>query len=280
MIRRVLLGLVLLAAVAMMGCFDYQEFMVLNKDGSGTLEMRLAMDMAMIEGMEAMAESFGAEEVEEPVEEEEFISKNNIEKYLKENDAGVKLLSYEELEEEGMKVWKIKYSFEDLNSIHHITGSLNEDFDQMDDFAEDEPAAEEEDDDTPELSFAQQDDGTWLFERGMDTGDQMPGMGMEGDMGMMDDTGDVDYEEEPYDDQPAEEEEEMSGDDTTAMGDFAKQMEEMSRMMSKVGVKLTVQFPGEVVESNATKVEGNTATWEYKMSEMGKFPDILRAVVK
>ncbi len=274
MVRKLLVALVLAAALLAAGCFDYQEYVVLKKDGSGTLDMRIGMQSAMLDGLLGMAQAFGNQD--EPAEEDEaFISKAGIEKYLAENDAGVKMLSYEEADEGELHVWKIKYSFNDLSSIHHITESLNDDFDAMEDMAGNGEPEEEDADMQPELSFTQQEDGTWLFERGMETDGQMPGMGMGDEESWEDDAEAAESE----DNEPAQ-----AADEEAEGGDGADEMtqavDQMTAAMGKYGIKLTVEFPGEVIESNATTVDGNKATWAFKLNEMGKFPSKLRAVIK
>jgi len=272
--RNILVVLAMLVALTLVGCFNYQENMVLNKDGSGTIDMRMAIDKSMMEGMKAMSQMMDSSS-QQP-QEESFISKANIEKFLSTHDTGVKLLSYEESEEEGMQVWKLKYSFKDLNSVQYITESLNEDFESDEGAGEDSTMMQEK----PELTFKKQDDGTWLFERGMDTENQMPGMGAGPGMGEDESWGD----EKDSSQGEAEEENEH---DSTAMSDTAKGMDEMAEQMGqlgaamkKMGIKLTVQFPGKVIKSNATTVDGNTATWEYKGMAMNKFPKKLTAVIE
>jgi len=274
MTRKLLVAMVVLSAVLLAGCFDYQEYVVLKKDGSGTLDMRFGMQKSMIESMQAMSQAFN--QGDEPVEEEPFISKENIEAFLKKHDTGVKLLSYEEAEEEGMQVWKIKYAFDNLNSIKYITESLNDDFDAMEDMGGGtaDTANESETPEQPELSFVKQSDGTWLFERGMDTGDNLSGMG--GSMEGME----TDDEAAPEEDAEAHEEGGEADSQSSSEVDADKMMEGMAAAMGNSGIKLTVEFPGKVIESNATSVDGNKATWEYKLSQMGKFPQKLRAIVK
>ena len=275
MIKKILAVAILLAATMLAGCFDYQETMVLNKDGSGTLAMRLGMQKSMLDGMKAMTQAFSQEE-DQPAADEPFISKEAIEKNLAKSKAGVKLLDYKESVDGEMQVWDITYSFENLNDVQYITESLNDDFDAMADMGEavDSSMGEEEgmtDENMPELR---------LFVRGMDTGDGMMGMPAGGEM---------DDETEGYEEESAESHDESAGemkkdeampDSAGDMSGMMEGMDKLAQTMSKYGIKLTVKFPGKVIESNATTIDGNTATWEYKLSDMGKFPNKLTAVVK
>jgi phage terminase small subunit len=49
-----------------------------------------------------------------------------------------------------------------------------------------------------------------------------------------------------------------------AMENLGEGLQSMFARMDKAHVKITATFPGKIIESNATSVEGNTATWEYK----------------
>jgi hypothetical protein len=78
---------------------------------------------------------------------------------------------------------------------------------------------------------------------------------------------------------------EDAGDD---MEEFGKAMEQMGQMMQamteaaqKSSLTFTVTFPGKIVESNATRVEGNTATWEYKLADLeGEQEPVMTARIK
>jgi len=64
------------------------------------------------------------------------------------------------------------------------------------------------------------------------------------------------------------------------MEEFAAAMEQMMAALQNMKVKITVTLPGKIVESNATKIEGNTAIWEYAGSEAMEASSVLSARVK
>lgn len=104
------------------------------------------------------------------------------------------------------------------------------------------------------------------------------------------DTGEAEAEE-PDDTNPEGEDEEVPGPSDEADEQAAKEFEEtmqklasgMQRMEEDAKnhkVKLVVNLPGEVVQSNATKVEGRTATWEYTLDKMQEAPETFTATVR
>ena len=66
------------------------------------------------------------------------------------------------------------------------------------------------------------------------------------------------------------------------MEGFAAGMEAMTEGMKNAHLKIAVTFPGEIVESNATKIEGKTAIWEYTGPElmMGGTAEEMTATVR
>ena len=70
----------------------------------------------------------------------------------------------------------------------------------------------------------------------------------------------------------------------TAMAQMGSMMTGMADIMTQSfanrTMKMTVKFPGIVVESNATKVSGNTTVWVYKFTDLAKAPKQLQAVIK
>jgi hypothetical protein len=68
------------------------------------------------------------------------------------------------------------------------------------------------------------------------------------------------------------------------MAAMGSMMTGMADMMTKAfanhKMRMTVKFPGTVVQSNATSTNGNTAVWEYKFTDMAKAPKQLQATIK
>lgn len=261
----------LVAVVLVSGCFDYAEKLVIKADGSGQMTVHYAMDKEYLEQMEQMrlelVELLGGEDTAGGALTEMW-SEELVRAALQEQGQGAKLLTYEESENETSRMWDMTFSFEDINQLHVVMDALYED--QEDEFEEDIGAADEPDE-TPELIYVQQDDGTWLFTRPMgdDESDIAEEFYDEEDAGYDDDFDD-DYAEEDTEDASYEE------DDMSAAAD--EMTEELTAMFEGHSVKVEVVFPGKVIESNATHVDGNTAVWEYALTEIEQVKE-LRAVI-
>ncbi len=276
--KKLVCGVAVLALLFVSGCFDYEEMLVIDDNGSGTIQMKFAMDKAFFDQMEAMGESMGDEEAEEePVE--EMFSRSQIEQSLEEQGLDIELISFDSSETEESRIWNMKFAFKDISQIANINNSLSSEEDQDLEFGGDQ-----------EVHYAQQDDGTWLFERSLGGGESMaPPADFEGDT-----------EDEPAVEEgaaaTAEEEDTAIADDQAdsdmsteegGMDDFADAMAEMAAQMAKMmeglekhKMQFSVTFPGKILESNATKVEGNTATWEYSLMELSSNPPKQRAVIE
>lgn len=259
-ILTVLIGCVLVFA----GCIDYQETITLKADGSGTIAIRYAIDKEFIEQTEQYADSTAEDESDIPSEAE-------IREGIKRANTSVKLISYKESEDEKWKTWEMEFSFEKLS-----------DFDQLGMELGDEEYAGSGDE--PVRKYEKQPDGTWLFSydmgsAGFGSGDSESDYEMADDsafaemMRQMEESADEYEEDEEYtedegyvdtDDEYADESEipdsMMNMDDM--MEEFAAGMQQMMAGAANAKIKMTVNFPGKVTESNATKVEGNTAIWE------------------
>jgi hypothetical protein len=81
-------------------------------------------------------------------------------------------------------------------------------------------------------------------------------------------------DEEEYD---AATDESIEGEES---GDPVDEFEQkLKDSFEGIAIKMVVTFPGEIIESNATSVDGNTATWEYSIEDMEKAENI-RAVIR
>jgi len=262
---RPLLACVILAAAALFaGCIDYDEQITLKKDGSGRIEMRMAMDKESYRMMNEMAA-----DMEEEGGPWSALSEEEIEGALKERKSKAKLVHYSESEEGSDKVWEMTFSFDSFADLTDIGMALDE---------ENDPA------DTP-FTFAEQEDGTWLFKRTLDVEEQQgaapgaaggtetpPGM----PPGMPENMGEMDPEK------LAEQMEKMA----ESMQKMAEQMQEQQARMEKDAgtrkIRFQATFPGEIVETNATNVDGKTAVWEYPLEKLfqmeGKVPALTARV--
>jgi len=275
--QRVALIALLAVLVVLGGCIDYQETISFNPDGSGTLKIRYALDKQYMDQMEQMSASMSTgdeEEGEEPESaDDEMWTREQIEEALAGNDAGVELIDYSVGEEDGWKVWQMEFSFKNLADFQDATRNLLD---------ESESEAGESDLDR---SYTEQDDGTWLYMYDMGGGGDSEDLDLSGmDMSEEDSMEMPNAEEmaeamkqmqEAMKEYSQEGDDVMGGDANPEEGEKQEQMDEamenlgeglesMFAGMGKASVKITATFPGKIIESNATSVEGNTATWEYK----------------
>ncbi len=244
--------LVFAMAIAAAGCFDYAERMEFNADGSGTLHQHMVMYKGGFTGlMEMMGEM-----VPDSVQDSSmfsFIKRADIEKKL-ENVKGVKLVDFKELQSDSTATYDIKYSFTNLEEMMSVTANMGGD-EMMEGMVPKKGAL-----------FEKQASGNWKFVR--DFGDSS----MEN------------FLNPPA--EPAADETPSGGESDSLSGEdpfsgMAKMMHAMlMQAFANRTVKLTVKFPGKIAESNATKIDGSEATWEYKFIDMGKAPRSLEASIK
>ncbi len=278
-----------LTAILCVGCFDYAEEMVINDNGSGTIQMHFAMDKTYLKAIEKMtremAEAMGGEAGDMDTPTPGF-SRDEIEKALATGNSGVKLISFDTSETEDASIWDMKFSFDNVNNVYAAIEAIQ----SNEEDAADDTSEPGDDEDMPQVVFTKQADGTWLFERPLNDGDEMSGMA--GDMDMADSEADHLDEDDMYGDSDVDDEmgdsDVETGDaaddgdeaDTEGIDEFAEGMQAMFGNIGNHTIKMTVTFPGEVIESNATSVDGSTATWEYKLADWATAVKNMRAVIK
>jgi hypothetical protein len=253
--KRAMLAFAVGVLISLAGCIDYQETITLADDGSGTIKIRYALDKQFMDEAEQWEDSTKDETYEGS---DEIPSEAEIRERIESTGSSVKLLSYEESENEKWRIWDMEFSFGDLADFDRLGKAISE-----------EESAESGTE--PERSYSRQPDGTWLFVHRFGGG------------GESWESGDVDHEM-PSDSEFAEAmrqmEEEMREyseddegseppDDSAGFDDVMKELAEGMEMMfsgaAEAKMTLTVRFPGKIIESNATRVEGNTAIWESSM---------------
>lgn len=256
-----------LVALALMvgGCIDYDEVMVINADGSGTVSMKYVMDRSFIDGMKSMAMSMGTPE--DSIESlSDMFSQAEIEKSLAGNDEGIELESFEHSETETSYVWDMKFSFKDITRLDYLSEALSTDDGE---FSSDQGTQ----------SYSKQEDGNWLFTRSfMDEG-EMESQSWEDDDQEEAGDDDEDWSEEAYEEEEAEADD---SDDEAEEIEMDESMGDFSSAMAGLGdhkIRFSITFPREIVESNATKIEGKTAIWEYSLMDMSLAPPELKAII-
>ncbi len=248
------LGLILVFTAAMLaaGCFDYAERIEFNADGSGTLLQHMVMYKDGFAGLMEMAGEMVPDSAQDSTM-FSFIKRTDIETKLA-AAKGVKLIDFKEIQSDSTATYDIKYSFTDLQEVLRVTSNLGGS-DMMEGMSSEKIA-----------NFVKDGADGWKFTR---------------------DFGDSSMEDflNPAAEPVAEEDSSGEGTDSLAAEDpfsgMAKMMQTMiMKALANRTVKVTVKFPGKIAESNATKVEGSEATWEYKLVDMGKAPRSLEAVIK
>jgi len=297
--KKVLTAILIGTVFLISGCIDFQQDITLNKDGSGTISYQMKFDKSYLAQFEDMDD--GSSMSESP--DEEVPTEEEIKATLKKHP-GVKLISYLNEETETETIWQIKFAFESIAALHAMDDDL-----EMASTGNETPSG-------PTWTYTKQDDGTWLFEQDMEGGGPSASEGEESGAYTTDDddayyaeedesaAGEEDEYEMPdsaamaemmrqmvetageYSDEYAGDEDDESAAEysdstmTGGMEEFAAAMEEMMASLQNMKVKITVTLPGEIIESNATKIDGNTAIWEYAGSEAMEASSILSARVK
>lgn len=252
--KTLVLVLIFAAALLTAGCFDYAERMELNADGSGILHQHMVLNKSALDGMmqmfgEPASDSSVSEEVDSTMK--SIYSREDIESRIA-NLKGVKLIDFVETQNDSESIFDIKYSFTTLDEIMKVTSDMNGGGGEMM-----EGMAPKK-----EASFVKEKSGNWKFTRDFSDSSMDNMFGAPAEPVADTETSDSLAAEDP-------------------MADMAKMMQAM--MLQAFGnhsVKLTVKFPGTITESNATKVEGSEATWEYRFVDLGKAPRNIEAVIK
>jgi len=231
----------------MAGCLDYDENMTLNKDGSGTVRLQFAVDHDYLKQLLEVS-SLMTEQSEKGGESSDMddllFSRSKIEENLKLSDAGIKLISYKTSETAKSHVWDMDFSFADVNKIDALADALSAGAEAYNPSTDTDPV------------YAARDDGSWLFSQSfMETEDEDEADESESDEPEIDDTG------------------------TTAER-WSLEMKTMMAGTSNHTIRIAIEFPGKIIETNATSFKGSSATWEYNMGKLQDAPEELRAVIK
>ncbi len=230
------LALVALAFLGLTGCLQVHSDTVIEKDGSGTANFTMSMSPAVLEAITEMKDLDMDQDQEIPMFED--INKEDLDKAAE--GRGVKITKFEKGQVDGREQLEIAIDFKDLEGLSYVMGNL---------------------------MGGSPGDGMGIYET---------------------DDGNFVLKEAHYDfpDQPAEEteeiedvapqadaEDEASGEASTLTEQekAQKQMAVMGKMMgamAELDVRFTITVPGEIIESNAPTVEGNTSIWAINAGNM------------
>jgi len=230
------LALIGVAIMGLTGCIQVHSDTVIEKDGSGTANFTMSMSPAVLEAIKDMEELDMDQGQDMDIPMFEDINREDLDKAAEGH--GVKITKFEKGKVEGREQLEVVIDFDDLEGLSYVMGNL---------------------------MGGAPGDGMGIFE----TAD-----------------GNFVLKEAHYDfpDQPAEEIEEIEVIDPEAEGETSgesstltdeqkaqKQMEVMGKMMgamAELDVRFTITVPGEIIESNAPTVEGNTSIWAINAGNM------------
>ena len=228
---------ILFVILSLTGCIDVQYKMNLKSDGSGTIVETVYMNTAMVQMIKGFMAMSG-----DSTKQEEFSLLDEVELRNEaiELGEGVKYVSGEELKDNGREGYRAIYEFEDVNKI------------KMDqDISDKAPSMGGENEETPE------DDITFKFTKG-NPATLIIFMPKE------------DEESEFEDDSAVEEEVEEEFEEE----DVEEWTEEMKTMMKDFRISIQIDIDGDLVETNATYVDGSTITiMEMSFNELLKDPE-------
>ncbi len=267
--KRISFALIAAFVMVFAGCIDYQETLVLKEDGSGTIKFHYGFDKEVAQKLDSLSMNLSETPMEGGGMAEDVWSREEIESELNDKHPGVKLVDYRESEDDQWKITELEFSFKSLSDFEAFSTVMDS-------------TKGEGDESVLDRSFVKQPDGTWLFTHRLMNSDESEEMtAPQFDMSDFDmpEMGDS-SNDEPAEESSHDESEEMDdSDDTSGFGEgfegFDKAMsgfaEGMGSLMSSVGkakVRISVTFPGEIIETNATSTEGNTAVWEFSGMEL------------
>ncbi len=270
--RHVTLFVIMAVLLFVVGCFDYEETLEFNADGSGTMIAHYEVDSDNISKMKMMYEELAKSMPDADIPtniDDMYFNKQEIEEALDSENTGIKLLSYETSKNDKSHIWDMKFSFEDINNSYLIYDAVSVDE------GDDEYSTEEEE--SPAL-LTKQSDGTLLFLRPLDN-PEAGGEDSEFDSYGDEDYGEYDeYNQEDYDSEDGQSE--LAEQIEEEVSELEEGLNEFAEGMLKHKIIFNVKFPGKLIESNAHAVDGNTATWEYSFEELGKSNIEQRAVIQ
>ncbi|VAX26353.1 hypothetical protein MNBD_IGNAVI01-1371 [hydrothermal vent metagenome] len=215
---------IFLLVLTLTGCIDVQYKMNLKTDGSGTIEEIVYMNSAMIQMLKGFM-AMGNDSTQQ--KEFSLFDEDELRKEAKDLGKGVRYVSGEELKDNGREGYRAVFEFDDVNKI-----KMNEDVSNK------TPSMGEEE--TPE------DDITFKFIKGSPATLMiyMP----------EDDEGENEVEGQ----NEAAEGNEVESDSNSIQDE--EWTDEMKNMMKDFRISIQIELDGDIVETNATNVDGSNIT--------------------
>ena len=226
---------ILFVTIFLTGCIDVQYKMYLEADGSGKIVETVYMNSAMVQ----MIKGFMVMG-DDSTKQEKFSLLDEVELRNEaiELGEGVKYISGEELKDNGREGYRAIYEFEDVNKI------------KMDqDVSDKAPSMGGENEETPE------DDITFKFTKGSPATL-------------------IIYMPQEEETEAAETTDEPEVQEEFAEDEESEWTEETKTMMKDFRISIQVEVDGNLVETNATYVDGSTITiMEMSFAELLKDPE-------
>jgi hypothetical protein len=221
MMKRLRLVLSMFLALFLAGCISVETTIKLNRDGSGQIVEKIGMGKGFADMASAMSSGGEDGQASKPFSKEQF------EKEARDFGQGVRFVSMSESEDESMKYYEAVYAFDDINKVgvDQNQGNRASTQNTLGGSKKKEPV-------------------TFKFSAGEDYS-----------------TLKIQLPETPKDDSGEDE----SDKDTPQQEQVSPEMEEAGLQMMKAMLKgmhfaVKIDFNGEIVETDATNVDGNTVT--------------------
>ena len=232
-----MLTIVALAALGLTGCVQMYSDTIIEKDGSGTASLTLSLSPTGAELIKEMKELEMDQDQNMEMPLFEDINEDDLVKAAKGH--GVKIKKFEKSTVEGAEKIDILMEFEDLEGLSYVMGS------SMGGEA------------GTGYGIFETADGNFILKAAHYDfpADETEGV-------------------EVIETAPEAEAQSKESSDTPAMTEEEKAQKQMALMgklmgaMAELDIKFTITVPGEIIESNAPTVEGNTSIWAVNASNM------------
>jgi len=224
---------IILAALSFAGCVQMHSDTTIENDGSGTATFTMSLSPGMADAIKEMEELGMNEGQDMDVPEFDKINREDLEKSVKGH--GVKITKFEKDTSEGNSKVDLAVEFEDLKGMSYVMGKI------MGGTTGDG------------MGIFETTDGNFVLKKAF-----------------------YDFPEEPAEEtEEAEAAEETTNEGgTSTLTDEEKAQKQMALMgkmmgsMAELDIKFTITVPGEIIESNAPVVEGNTSIWAINSGNM------------
>ncbi len=237
------------------GCIETQMLVSVNSDGSGTIEERMLMNKMVIGMLEGMGDAFKVEgeeeDSDEPVEQAEpfsMFSEDDVAERAEKMGAGVKLVSYEEVESATGTGYSARFTFDDINAINmdQNPGSA------LPDMPGEEQSAEEKEE-RIHFQFTPGSPARLVIKPFIE---------------------EEEIEEEITEDMPEDEQSDEPGESDM-------EFEQMKELFRGMRMTLAIKVNGNIEETNAQFVDGSTITLiDFNFDQMLDNPEALKVLEK